>query len=131
MSNPENPRNGMAVFIATQMPAEYVMGVSGNVIMMRDTRGRQYIVMVEKQYGELDTGKDAPLPDIEEPIQLPVTDSAGYLQCGCHGDQREHTCGPQESDDDGDDDEQPADGESFDGGYGANSWFQHSMRKPD
>lgn len=24
----------------------------------------------------------------------PLTDFGGYLACGCHGSQREHTCGP-------------------------------------
>lgn len=36
----------------------------------------------------------------------------------------------RESDDDGDDDE-PADGESFDGGFGPGSYFDHVMRKDD
>ena len=24
----------------------------------------------------------------------PITDVGGYLPCGCHGSQRDHTCGP-------------------------------------
>lgn len=36
-----------------------------------------------------------------------------------------------ESDDDGDDDEQPADGESFDGGFGSGSYFARAMAKDD
>jgi hypothetical protein len=26
----------------------------------------------------------------------PIVDSAGYLPCGCHGSQRDHTCEPAE-----------------------------------
>jgi hypothetical protein len=26
----------------------------------------------------------------------PIADSAGYLACGCHGSQRDHTCEPAE-----------------------------------
>lgn len=25
-------------------------------------------------------------------VDAPITDSAGYLTCGCHGSQREHAC---------------------------------------
>ncbi|RZU49336.1 hypothetical protein EV385_1081 [Krasilnikovia cinnamomea] len=25
---------------------------------------------------------------------LPLLDVGGYLACGCHGSQRDHTCGP-------------------------------------
>jgi hypothetical protein len=38
---------------------------------------------------------------------------------------------PEDPDDDGDDDEEPADGESFDGGFGPGSYFSHAMRKDD
>ncbi len=24
----------------------------------------------------------------------PIVDTGGYLSCGCHGSQRDHTCGP-------------------------------------
>lgn len=34
-------------------------------------------------------------------------------------------------DDDGDDDDEPADGESFDGGFGPGSYYSHAMRKDD
>jgi hypothetical protein len=44
---------------------------------------------------------------------------------------REHSSADDDSDDDGDDDEQPADGESFDGGFGQGSYFQHAMKKED
>ena len=37
----------------------------------------------------------------------------------------------EEGDDDGDDDDEPADGESFDGGFGSGSYFSHAMRKDD
>ena len=30
-------------------------------------------------------------PD-DDPIEDPVLDVGGYLACGCHGSQREHTC---------------------------------------
>lgn len=36
-----------------------------------------------------------------------------------------------EPDDDGGDDDEPADGESFDGGFGANSYFARAMAKDD
>lgn len=36
-----------------------------------------------------------------------------------------------EFDDDGDDDEIPADPENFDGGFGNGSYFQRAMRKED
>jgi hypothetical protein len=32
--------------------------------------------------------------DGEPPVDEPITDVAGYLSCGCHGTQREHTCIP-------------------------------------
>ena len=33
--------------------------------------------------------------DIEQAYRIePVTDWAGYLPCGCHGSQRDHTCIP-------------------------------------
>jgi hypothetical protein len=31
-------------------------------------------------------------PDME--LVTPLTDPDGYLACGCHGSQRDHTCGP-------------------------------------
>lgn len=34
-------------------------------------------------------------------------------------------------DDDGDDDDEPADGESFDGGFGSGSYFSRAMQKDD
>ena len=41
---------------------------------------------------------DAEIPDeffyLFEESREPLTDVAGYLPCGCHGSQREHTCGP-------------------------------------
>jgi len=37
----------------------------------------------------------------------------------------------EELDDDGDDDYEPADGESFDGGFGPNSYFARAMHKDD
>ena len=37
------------------------------------------------------TGPDRSDP---EPVADPITDGGGYLPCGCHGSQREHTCGP-------------------------------------
>jgi hypothetical protein len=36
-----------------------------------------------------------------------------------------------EFDDDGDDDDEPADGESFDGGFGPGSYFSRAMQKDD
>ena len=35
----------------------------------------------------------APQPDDTEPAEL-LLDTGGYLACGCHGSQRDHTCGP-------------------------------------
>ena len=35
----------------------------------------------------------APQPDDTEPGEL-LLDTGGYLACGCHGTQRDHTCGP-------------------------------------
>ncbi|WP_328851525.1 hypothetical protein OG994_28255 [Micromonospora globbae] len=35
--------------------------------------------------GRCDTGTDLPLLDV-----------SGYLACGCHGSQREHTCQPND-----------------------------------
>ncbi len=29
-------------------------------------------------------------------IEDPLLDSGGYLACGCHGSQRDHTCGPRD-----------------------------------
>jgi hypothetical protein len=32
-----------------------------------------------------------------EPEADPILDVGGYLPCGCHGTQRDHTCGPRET----------------------------------
>ncbi|MFI1993214.1 hypothetical protein [Actinoplanes sp. NPDC020271] len=40
---------------------------------------------------------DVDLTPAEPPADVddyPLTDVGGYLACGCHGSQREHTCGP-------------------------------------
>jgi hypothetical protein len=37
--------------------------------------------------GRCDTGPDTS-------SDVPLLDVGGYLACGCHGSQREHTCGP-------------------------------------
>lgn len=34
--------------------------------------------------------------DDDEDFGEPLVDSGGYLRCGCHGSQRDHTCGPQD-----------------------------------
>lgn len=38
--------------------------------------------------GQCDTGSDTGTTDV------PLLDVGGYLACGCHGSQREHTCEP-------------------------------------
>lgn len=70
-------------------------------------------------------------PDLKESVRIPtdqiemfvmmLTDEINGVE-----DDREPALAP---DDDGDDDDDPADGESFDGGFGPGSYFNHSMRK--
>lgn len=55
-----------------------------------------------------------------EPCQ-PIGCDAGFHLSGCIF----------ENDDDGDDDDEPADGESFDGGFGPDSYFNRAMHKND
>lgn len=45
--------------------------------------------------------------------------------------QAAHEYASDDSDDDGDDDDEPADGESFDGGFGPGSYFSRAMQKDD
>ncbi|GAA2603035.1 hypothetical protein GCM10010399_37320 [Dactylosporangium fulvum] len=39
---------------------------------------------------------DIPAPENTDDVDTtdPLTDVGGYLSCGCHGSQPEHTCGP-------------------------------------
>ncbi len=74
-------------------------------------------------------------PDTHAPMIDPVP---GHLcadpfcgGCCSSCDCPDCTAKPAESDDDGDDDERPADPESFDGGYGHGSYFQQAMSKDD
>lgn len=41
------------------------------------------------------THTPAPVLDDEPDVDL-LLDSGGYLACGCHGSQRDHTCGPRD-----------------------------------
>lgn len=37
-----------------------------------------------------------PEPADTVPVEIPLLDSGGYLACGCHGTQSDHTCGPRD-----------------------------------
>jgi hypothetical protein len=40
--------------------------------------------------------KNRPTDERPEEWEVPLLDTGGYLACGCHGSQRDHTCGPRD-----------------------------------
>lgn len=63
-------------------------------------------------------------PDVKESVSIPLDSFEMFVQM-----LSEYL--PGEPDDDGDDDDEPADGESFDGGFGPGSYFNRAMHKKD
>lgn len=98
----------------------------GSTIEVEDTEGRRYTVTVASSYVDTD---GATITEIWQ--RCPDRDVYANAhhherECDRHDDDV-----PENSDDDGDDDEEPADGESFDGGFGPGSYFSHAMNKDD
>jgi hypothetical protein len=55
----------------------------------RPTSGGDLVALQEALFGFLYA-----LPGASATFDEPITDVGGYLSCGCHGSQRDHTCGP-------------------------------------
>ena len=62
-----------------------------------DTRnGLQVVIALNAAADDYDRTHPIETCADQEPMQVPLTDTGGYLNCGCHGSQRDHTCGPRD-----------------------------------
>lgn len=129
----------MATVIATALPFLCVER-DQNVLTLETSDGVRFMVTVVSVFTPVAIAESGFLADVvNERFQVGtlnwseanIVDTGGYLPCGCHGSQKDHTCTdvPETPDTDGDEENEPAeDPSSFDGGYGPHSYHARAMR---